>query len=112
MFTSTESMENNGVGSHVLPYTTSDENLNIRIAEFKSDSNNMLVVSEFIDKVLQQAEFEVNRYNNANTKGSGQVHREEVYYHYHYYHSFKNALIFFYFFFCYRIRIRSLMLIP
>lgn len=41
-----------------------NDNLKQRIEEFKNDSNNMSVMSEFIDKVLQQAETEANRHNN------------------------------------------------
>lgn len=43
-----------------------EENVSLRqrIEEFKNDSNNMSVISEFIDQLLQQAETEVNRHND------------------------------------------------
>lgn len=50
-----------------------DDNLKKRIEEFKSDSNNMNVVCDFIDKVLQQAEYEANRYNNFESKQNDKV---------------------------------------
>lgn len=44
-----------------------------RILEFKSDSSKMAVVGEFIDDVLQKAEEEANKQQNDKNKNSQQV---------------------------------------
>lgn len=56
-----------------------EDNLKKRIEEFKRDSNNMKVVCEFIDKILQQAEQEANRYNNIDPKQSDQITIDQDY---------------------------------
>ncbi|XP_028895004.2 uncharacterized protein LOC105208516 isoform X1 [Zeugodacus cucurbitae] len=54
------------------------EPLDARIDEFKQDSKNMEVVSEFIDDVLQKAEAEVEKQQDAKTEKTSQQPKEKT----------------------------------
>lgn len=65
--------KSNGGEGEAEDEADSQEKLQSRIMEFKSDSSKMAVVGEFIDEVLEKAEEEANKQQQSENKQSQQV---------------------------------------